>query len=145
MLIAFLMLTLAAEKLHVIATFDTALPNPDKMVAEQIEKPADISSETFAPQLVEAEGLTSWNPQNPVVSRPDAILSFKARHAANGREVVVYFTHNAKTVCKISRERGGFSKLHQKAIRWCATSLGVLLPATRPPVVPTTAPNNAKL
>ena len=145
MLIAFLMLTVAAEKLHVIATFNTILPNPDKMVAQQIKKPADISSENFAAQLVEAEGLISWNPQDSVGSRPGAILPFKARHAANGREVVVYFSHNARTVCKISRERGGFSSIHQKAIRWCATSLGISLPAKRSPVAPTTPSVDAKL
>ncbi len=78
MIVAFLMLTVAAEKLHVIATFNAALPNPDKVVAEQIEKPADLSSESFAAQLVESEGLTSWNPQDPVGSRPGAILPFKA-------------------------------------------------------------------
>lgn len=145
MLIAFLMLTVAAENLHVLATFSTTLPNSDKMVAEQIEKPAHISSENFAAQLVEAEGLTSWNPQDPVGSRPGAILPFKARHAADGREVVVYFSPAAQTVCKISRERGGFSNIHQKAIRWCATSLGISLPANRPSVAPTTAKVGAKL
>ena len=145
MIVAFLMLTVAAEKLHVIATFNAALPNPDKVVAEQIEKPADLSSESFAAQLVESEGLTSWNPQDPVGSRPGAILPFKARHAANGHEVVVYFSPAAQTVCKISRERGGFSHIHQKAIRWCATSLGISLPAKRPPVAPSMAPVDAKL
>jgi hypothetical protein len=145
MLIAFLMLTVAAEGLHVIATFNTTLANPDKMVAEQIEKPADILLENFAAQLVEAEGLASWSTQDPVGSRPGAILPFKARHAANGREVVVYFSYNARTVCKVSRARGGFSNVHQEAIRWCATSLGISLPAKHPPVAPTTPSVDANL
>ncbi|RYY09491.1 MAG: hypothetical protein EON55_18295 [Alphaproteobacteria bacterium] len=63
----------------------------------------------------------------------------------NGHEVVVYFSPDTQTVCKISRERGGFSNIHQKAIQWCATSLGILLPAKRPPVAPTIAPVDAKL
>lgn len=140
MLIAFLMLTVAAERLHVIATFNTTLPNPDKMVAEQIETPADIPPEKFAAQLVEAEGLISWSPQDAVNSSPGARLQFKARHAANGREVVVYFSPAAQTVCKIRREHGGWSEIHQNAIRWCATSLGVSLPAKGPPVMSAAAP-----
>lgn len=70
MLIAFLMRTVAVEKLDVIATFNTTLPNHDKMLAEQIEKPFDISSDSFAAHLVEAQCLTSWNPQDPLVQSP---------------------------------------------------------------------------
>lgn len=140
MLIAFLMLTVAAERLHVIATFNTTLPNPGKMVAETIEASADMSREEFAAQLVEAEGLISWSPQDPVNSSPGAKLQFRARHAANGREFVVYFSPAAQTVCRIRREQGGWSEIHQKAIRWCATSLGVTLPAKGPPVVSAVAP-----
>lgn len=140
MLIAFLMQTVVAEQPHVIATFNATLPNPDKMVAEQIEKPVNISPEKFATKLVEAEGLTSWSPQDSTSSSPGARLSYRARHAANGREVVVYFSPTARTLCKIRRERGGLSDIHQNAIRWCAASLGISLPAQRPPAIINTAP-----
>jgi len=140
MFVAFLMLTVVAEQPHVVATFNTTLPNPDKMIAEQIEEPASISPEEFAVKLVEAEGLISWSPQDPTSSSPAGKLSYKTRHAANGREIVVYFSPAARTVCKIRRERGGLSDIHQKAIRWCATSLGISLPAPRPPAVTTTNP-----
>jgi hypothetical protein len=41
------MLTVATDRLHVTATFNTTPPYLDKMVAEQIKKPADISRERF--------------------------------------------------------------------------------------------------
>jgi hypothetical protein len=140
MFVAFLMLTIVAEQPHVVATFSTTLPNPDKMVAEQIEKPAGMSPEEYAAKVVEAEGLTSWSPQDPTGSSPGERLPYRARHAANGREVVVYFSPTARTVCKIRREHGGLSDIHQKAIRWCAESLGISLPAQRPLAVTTTPP-----
>ena len=133
MLAALLMLAVVAERPQVIATFNITASNPDAMLAEQIEKPANLSSEEFASKLVEAEGLTSWSPQDATSSRPGEILQYRARHAANGREVVVYFSPTVGSVCRIRRERGGLSDIHQKAIRWCATSLGISLPAARAP------------
>ena len=70
------------------------------MVAEQIEKPASIPPEEFAAKLVEAEGLTSWSPQDPTSSSPGERLPYKARHAANGREVVVYFSPSPRLCAK---------------------------------------------
>lgn len=132
MLTTFLMLAVVADQPQVTATFAVTAPNPDAIIAEQIKNPGDTPPETFAEKLVEAEGLTSWSDQDPISSHRGANLAWKARRAANGREVIVYYSPSAPTVCRIRRERGGISKIHQQAVRWCAASLGITLPSARP-------------
>ncbi|MEG3089365.1 hypothetical protein [Sphingomonas sp. PB4P5] len=132
MLTAVLMLAAAADQQLVVASFTPPAANPDGMVAEQIKKPANVSPEAFADKLVEAEGLTSWRAMEPINSPRGATLAYRSRQAGNGREVVVYYSPAAETVCRIRRERGGLSDAHQAAIRWCAASLGVTLPKPAP-------------
>lgn len=128
MLSVMLMLAAAADRPLVVATFASSATSPDGMVAEQIKRPATVSPEAFANDLVEAEGLTSWSATDPISSPPGATLGYRSRHAGNGHEVVVYYSLAAETVCRIRRTRGGLSDAHQAAIRWCAALLGVTLP-----------------
>jgi hypothetical protein len=131
---AFLMLAAASDQPHVVATFSMTISNPDGTVAEQIDKPDHVTPKEFADKLVAAEGLTSWSPVNPISSAPGATLAYKGRHAGNSREVTVYYSPAAKTVCRVRRQRGGLSDAHQAAVQWCAASLGITLPAKKSPV-----------
>jgi hypothetical protein len=127
------LLAAAGDQPQVVATFSITITNPDGTVAEQIKKSDDVTPEAFADKLVAAEGLTSWSLVDPVSSAPGATLAYKGRHAGNGREVIVYYSPAAKTVCRIRRQRGGLSDAHQAAVRWCAASLGITLPAKPSP------------
>ena len=131
MIVSLLMLCAAVLEAQVIAAFDDPAAQREGIVAEQIRRPATISAEAFATKLVEAEGLTSWSPQDPTRSTPGAQLTWRARHAGDGREVVVYFSPGKQTVCRIRRKRGGLSDAHWRTIRWCAASLGITLPVER--------------
>lgn len=117
----------SAAQLNVLATFDAG-PSEDGMVAERIEVPAETAPEAFAAELVAAEGLTSWSAQDPTSSRPGSTLHWKARHAADGREVTVYYEASQSSVCRIRRPHGGMSPGHYQAVRWCAEVLGLRLP-----------------
>jgi len=133
MLASLLMLTVAVGDRQVTAAFADPANNREGLVAEQIRRPETISSEAFADELVEAEKLTSWSSQDPTTSAPGERLAWRARHGASGREVVVYFSPDKQTVCRIRRRRGGTSDPHYRAVRWCAASLGITLSAERAP------------
>ncbi|MET0240774.1 MAG: hypothetical protein ABW184_12850 [Sphingobium sp.] len=134
MLAALMMIATAAIP-NVIATFNDPHAVAEGIVAEQIARPARVPADIYAAELVKAEGLTSWSVEDPTGSPPDAPLAWKARHAADGREVTVYFAPSGKSVCRIRRPRGGLSDAHHAAVRWCAASLGIALPATPSPPV----------
>jgi hypothetical protein len=131
------MIIAAAMEPAVAATFSHSAAQREGIVAEQIMLPKTISAMTFADELVAAEGLTSWSPQDPTSSLPGEPLQWRARHASNGREVTVYFAPDKQSVCRVRRPRGGLSDGHWQAIRWCAASLGIVLPFKRQPPVRT--------
>jgi len=135
MFASFLILLTAAIEPQIIATFNDSAATREGIKAEQIRLPTMISPEVFADELVEAEGLISWLPEGQISSNPGEQLETRARFAANGREVVVYFSRNKRTVCRIRRRHGGGSDAHWRAIRWCAASLDIALPAKRPPAI----------
>lgn len=132
---ALLVMALAVERPRVVATYRVPGPNAERLAAEQVKRPKGVAADAYAAQLVKAEGLKSWGPMDPVSSAPSAALPYKARHAGDGREVVVYYTPAARAVCRVRRSRGGLSDAHQAAIRWCAAALGVTLPARPAPIV----------
>lgn len=109
--------------------------------AELIARPAGESGPAAAARLVEAEGLTPWNPAVPTTKfDPRTGVGYRARHAGDGREVVVYFAVAAPAdrparLCRIRRQRGGISAAHYRAIRWCFAGLGMTLPARPAPPV----------
>ena len=119
--------TISLMTLNVLATFEAGR-SEDGMVAERIEVPARTAPEAFAAALVVAEGLTSWSAQDPTSSGPGSTLHWKARHAADGREVTVYYEASQRSVCRIRRPHGGMAPRHYQAVRWCAALLGVRLP-----------------
>jgi hypothetical protein len=135
MIVSLIMLSVAAVDAKVIAKFDDSAAAREGIIAEQIMRQATIKAEAFADALVEAENLTSWSSQDPTSSYPSSRFKWRARHAADGREVVVYFAPDKRSVCRIRRQRGGLSEAHWRAIRWCAASLGITLPAGRQPPV----------
>ena len=135
MIASLIMVSVAAIEVMVIASFDDPSAAREGIIAEQIVIPATIEASAFANLLVEAEKLTSWSSQDPTSSDPGSRLEWRARHAADGREVAVYFARGKRSLCKIRRPQGGASEVHWRAIRWCAASLGITLPAERPPPI----------
>ena len=134
MLAAVLLLHALTPQSGIVATFSDREALREQVAAEQIDVPAQSTPERAAQDLVEAEGLKSWGPSDPVRSQPGAALKWRARHAGDGREVVVYFAPDRQILCRIRRPRGGLSDAHQRAVRWCAASLGITLPPRQPPV-----------
>ena len=126
----------AAATPHVVATFRDADATRLGIVAELIEKPTDSDGPSYAQTLLEAEGLTSWNPSEPTVtSRPEAPLAYSARTAGDGREVLVYYSAAPSGPARVCQMRGksmGMSDARYRALRWCAASLGVTLPEKPP-------------
>jgi len=115
---------------QVIATYNDPRPSREGLVAEQILLPTGKAAEDFAIELIEAEGLKPWNPNDGTTSGYGEQLSWKARHSADGKEVVVYFVtgKDAKAsgkVCRIRRSQGGASEAHWQAIQWCSLSFGI--------------------
>lgn len=131
-----LLLLAAADPPKVVATFHHTNAGREGLIAEQIERPPSSTPDIFAEALVEAEGLTSWSAMDVTRSQPDRPLQWRAQHAGNGKEVIVYFASAQSLVCRIKRDRGGASEAHWQAIRWCAAALGAPLPDKRvPPII----------
>jgi len=112
---------------------DAAAARQEGLSVEWIARPRGVSAALFAERLAAAEGLVSWSGADPVRSRPGDPLQWRGRHAANGREVVVYFAPGKPAVCRIRRQRGGVSDMQWRAMRWCAAGLGIDLAEQRPP------------
>lgn len=122
----------------VIVKYDHQRAGREDLRVDLIERPAGASVEDFVAELIEAEGLKSWSAQDPTSSGPGSSVTWRARHAADGTEIVVYFVPSEALdrpgkVCRIRRSRGGASVRHWQALRWCHAAFGITLPAERPP------------
>ena len=107
------------------------------IVADLVERPAGVPDETFAQQLVDAEGLRPWDGrQLDWPARQDAPAA-KAVFSGDGREIIVYYapsnSHRPGRVCRMRLARGGMSDAYWQARRWCAAAFGYSLPETPPP------------
>lgn len=116
----------------VLATYADDAARREGIVAQTIALPRERSPADFAASLVEAEKLVPWNRDDAM---PETIgptgIGYRARHAGDGHEVVVYYDarrDGKDHVCRITRPRGGVSDAHYRAVRWCYASFGVLLP-----------------
>lgn len=107
------------------------------IAGEIIERPAGISDESFAQQLIDAEDLRSWNGQQLDVPPREGAMGSKAVFAGDGREVIVRYvagdSQSSGRVCRLRLSRGGMSDARWNAYRWCGSALGVPLPSSPPP------------
>ncbi|NJR77616.1 hypothetical protein [Sphingomonas corticis] len=127
------MILLALAGATVVARFPEPSP-ADGMVAELLRRPAGESPERTAAALVAASGLVPWQGRDPAPLLRGG-LAVRTRHAADGREIAVFYLPGAAdppVVCRIRRDRGGASARHYRAVRWCAARLGITLPAVPP-------------
>jgi hypothetical protein len=115
------------------------------IIGEIIERPAGISDERFAQQLVDAEGLRPWNGQQMDFPPSENGPAVKAVFAGDGREIVVHYvpsdTGRSGRVCR--RRSGGvpMNDAQWQSVRWCAAAFGYALPETRPsPIATVTTP-----
>jgi hypothetical protein len=74
------MLLTASAVPQISASFFDPAAQREGIVAEQITLPETIPAATFADMLVAAEGLTSWNPQDPTSSLLEEGLQWRAEH-----------------------------------------------------------------
>ena len=109
------------------------------IVAEIIERPAGVSSEQFAQELIEVEGLEPWTGQQIDFPSVDGAMATKAVISTDGREVIVkYMPGDAAKpgkVCLLRLARGGWSAERWTAYRWCAKAFGLSLAETAPPPI----------
>lgn len=121
------------------------LDGPD-LVAEGIEAqlidlPQTISLEAFAEQVVQAEHLKTWDDGPIAENKQPGPLGYKAITESGGRTVVAYYSREAngpRAVCRLRTKSTGLGAARYRALRWCASQVGVVLPASPvPPVGPT--------
>jgi hypothetical protein len=107
------------------------------IVADVIERPAGVTNEQFAQQLVDAEGLVPRNGQQMNVPAREGEMGSKAIFSRDGREIIVnYVSSDVRQpgrVCRMRMEQGGMSKPRWDAFRWCASAFGIVLPEGPPP------------
>ena len=113
------------------------------IVAELVERPKGSNDETFAQQLIDAEGLRPWNGKQIELPGRNGGMAVKAVHSADGREIHINYiqgdSKRAGRVCRTRFAHGGVSPERWKAIRWCALAFGIQLPRTPPPPVVVTS------
>lgn len=116
------------------------------LIVELVERPAGISGEAFAQQLIDAEGLRPWN-GHQLNFGPDHGRGSKAVFAADGRQIIVYYGPEELSqpgrVCRLRASSGGLGNARWRAIRWCSAAFGIQLPETPPPPVVTGAPRRS--
>ena len=105
--------------------------------------PPGVTDQVYAAELAAAEGLKSWSgkPEEETGTGP---MRYRAVHAGDGRQVVVYYAAGPAgrgTVCRLRSERGGMSEGWWQSWRWCARHFGIT-PPDRPgsPIATTTKP-----
>jgi hypothetical protein len=137
-----LLLAATGADLHVLNTLAGDDLARMGIVADLVERPRHVAGEAFAQQLVDAEGLRTWNGEQ-IEGPSRAAMSVKAVVAGNGREIDVYYLARPGPgddhVCRLRLNRGGASTARWRAYRWCASSFGISTPETWPPPVGTTS------
>jgi hypothetical protein len=130
---------IAAAEPHVLATLEGAEFTRAGISADLVERPAGVSDEQFAQDLVDAEGLQPWNGEQLSHAPGPASLGSKAVFSADGREIIVRYrsgpVQRSGRVCRLRLARGGMSTARWNAYRWCATALGLSLPQAPPPPI----------
>lgn len=125
-----ILLALAADA-TVVARFEDKAPR-EQLVAELLRRPPGEGPERTAERLIAASGLRPWQGHDAMPILRDG-FAVRMRHAADGREIAVYYLPGAAdppVVCRIRRRHGGVSAVHYRAVRWCVARLGITLPET---------------
>jgi hypothetical protein len=109
------------------------------ITADLIERPAGITDEQFAQDLIDAEGLVPWNGEQFNSAPTEERMGTRAVFSADGREIIVKYvsgdSQRPGIICRLRLTRGGMSDARWNAYRWCASALGRRLPdAPTPPI-----------
>jgi hypothetical protein len=135
----FYVMLIATTEPHVLATLEGAEFTRAGISADLVERPAGLSDEQFAQQLVDAEGLQPWNDDQLSHAPRPGSLGSKAVFSADGREIIVRYAsgpvHLSGMVCRFRLARGGMSTALWNAHRWCAAALGLTLPQAPPQAI----------
>lgn len=109
------------------------------IVAELVERPAGISDQAFAQQLIDAEGLRPWDGEQLDFAPGAGSMGTKAVFSSDGREIIVKYVagdvQRPGRVCRLRLSRGGMSRARWQAYRWCGSAFGITLPESPSPIV----------
>jgi hypothetical protein len=135
----FILMALVAAEPHVVATLKGPEFTRMGIVADLVERPAGITDEQFAQQLIDAEGLRPWDGEQLNFPEQDGGMGTMAVFSADGREMIVKYVssdlEHTGQVCRLRLARGGASSARWNAYRWCASAFGLSLPERRAPPV----------
>lgn len=123
------------------AASDT-MPVDDVMARESVKADyfvVQVDAEQFARDLIEAEGLTSWNGEPPVEYAGDRGFSVLSVRSGDGRSATVWYsnglTEREGLVCRSTAKANGMGPGSYQAVRWCLAKFGVEVPETPPPPI----------
>jgi hypothetical protein len=129
---------IAAASIQLAASGDPISFHDPEFSAQGIEvdliRLSGREPDTLAVQLVEAEGLTSWNGEMTGIGAPSG-LYLKAMTAGDGRNVAVVYRNGRDAVCRVRARTTAATDARWRASRWCAAQMGVELPDRGPPII----------
>lgn len=130
--------------LVILATLDAPDLTKEGIDAVIIRVPPPAAISAFAAGIVAAEHLKSWNGAIMADNAKPGPLGFKAMAAGDGRSIAVYYSREPgapRMVCRLrTTHNTGLSDARYRAFQWCATQVGVEVPAKPAPPVEMRAP-----
>lgn len=143
-MVGLLVVMMLAGGSQVLTSYNSKVLEREGVTAELVLDANIPQPEALANALIEAEGLTPWNAEQPTTqSRSASPLAYRARYSGSGAGIIVYYHRDhsgvVQPVCRIRRRQGGMSTAFDLARRWCATSLGVAVDDHIPAPIVTTS------